>query len=41
MLTDQLTDFKSTKTPSWSGIEEIKEEKTEICFSEKNNLNPP
>lgn len=36
MLTDQLLDFKFPKTPYWSGLEEIKEEKIEICFSDKN-----
>lgn len=35
MLTDQLLDFKSPKTPYWSGMEEIKEEKMEVCFSDK------
>ena len=35
MLTYQLLDFKSPKTPYWSGMEEIKEEKIEICFSDK------
>ena len=35
MLTDQLLDFKSPKTPYWSGMEEIKEGKIEICFSDK------
>lgn len=34
MLTDQLLDFKSPQTPYWSGMEEIKEGKIEICFSD-------
>lgn len=31
-----MLDFKSPKTPYWSGMEEIKRrEKMEVCFSDK------